>query len=592
MIIPQDKHIEFYEWQIQVLEDEWERYAKSPMRILMQEKRLFVGRIWGVQEEQGNVILRFKAGVVPRMKQPYLLCLVGSDAPQDSSNWNFNYTTFRESQSPRLSGRNTDIYTQYYLKSNHSDWSYIAVNGFDSELLLNLKENFLSKQQHPLIVIAETDPPIDYLLKLKEYVASNGEDSILNLDVDKKEDSWNPINIDNEAEILQDVVDLIHNNHTTIIQGPPGTGKSYLAAQLSGYFLEQNYAVAVTALTNRALIEIAEKKGLDKAIGQKKVYKTNLSNDELKKLPSLQNVKSFSPINGELLLTTYYKLSQFHSEIIEGSKRFDLLIIEEASQSYLATIAMFSSIAKKVLVIGDHKQLMPVVIRRDQALKIHIKINGIIDGLKTLAFNNSDLSYRLTKTRRLTSVAAKLTGLYYDNKLSSISDLEGEISLHSKYSNLFQPNGGVSIVRLQSSRIGFLEEDIIKLLCKIANELMKSDKSLEVALLSPYIKIESAYYEQYSKLSTDYSHMTINTIHKIQGLTTDLTLHYMPLDNPGFDLDDNLFNVATSRSRMGTLLVTYEHIRLLSSVSTETLNFLHSCMDVTDIFKTFLAESR
>ncbi|MBK6965107.1 MAG: hypothetical protein IPH20_14505 [Bacteroidales bacterium] len=95
MVIPNNKHIEFYEWQIQVLEDEWERYAKSPMRILMQEKRLFVGRIWGVQEEQGNVILRFKAGIVPRMKQPYLLCLVGSDAPQDSSNWNFNYTTFR-----------------------------------------------------------------------------------------------------------------------------------------------------------------------------------------------------------------------------------------------------------------------------------------------------------------------------------------------------------------------------------------------------------------------------------------------------------------------------------------------------------------
>ncbi|MBK6965108.1 MAG: hypothetical protein IPH20_14510 [Bacteroidales bacterium] len=73
-------------------------------------------------------------------------------------------------------------------------------------------------------MIAETDPPIDYLLKLKEFVEKNGEDSILNLDVDKKEHSWHPINIDNDAEILQDVVDLIHNNHITIIQGPPGTG--------------------------------------------------------------------------------------------------------------------------------------------------------------------------------------------------------------------------------------------------------------------------------------------------------------------------------------------------------------------------------
>ena len=73
MSITRDRHIEFYNWQIEEFEEEWERYARSPVRILIQEKRLFVGRIWGIQESQGNVILRFKAGSVPRMKQPYLL---------------------------------------------------------------------------------------------------------------------------------------------------------------------------------------------------------------------------------------------------------------------------------------------------------------------------------------------------------------------------------------------------------------------------------------------------------------------------------------------------------------------------------------
>lgn len=62
MGIPHDKHIEFYNWQIQSFEEEWKRYAMSPMKILIQEKRLFVGCVWGIQENQGNAILRFKSG--------------------------------------------------------------------------------------------------------------------------------------------------------------------------------------------------------------------------------------------------------------------------------------------------------------------------------------------------------------------------------------------------------------------------------------------------------------------------------------------------------------------------------------------------
>lgn len=81
MQIPNQQHIEFYEWQINVIEEEWERYANTSMKLLIQEKRLFVGRIWGLQESHGNVVLRFKSGLVPRMKQPYVLCMVGAEAP-------------------------------------------------------------------------------------------------------------------------------------------------------------------------------------------------------------------------------------------------------------------------------------------------------------------------------------------------------------------------------------------------------------------------------------------------------------------------------------------------------------------------------
>lgn len=584
MKIPHQSHIEFYEWQIQVLEEEWERYANTNMKILVQDKRLFVGRIWGIQESQGNVVLRFKSGSVPRMKQPYILCLVGADAPTNSADWSFTYLQFRVSSDPRLSGLNSEIRTLNYLKSDDENWSYILVNGFDEELLASIKENYLDNTSHPLIVVAETDPPIDYLIKLKEFVIQYPNDSIINLDVTVNEKLWNPNYLNNEKSVTNRVIEIIENQVTTIIQGPPGTGKSYLAAELCQHYLKSGKSICVTALTNKALMEIAVKKGLKEPIDKNVVFKTNLSSDELKQIPKLRRVESFSPRQGELLLSTYYKLSQKQSEIIAGSKRFDLLIIEEASQSYLATIAMFSSIASKVLVFGDHKQLTPVVIRKEEAFKIHSRIEGIINGLQTFAFNNSSISNRLIYTRRLTSDAAALTGIYYNNSLKSISDCEDNTKFASDYLNLFHFNGGVSIAKLPSSMVGFTEQELVRFICSIGHEILQNNKELEVALLSPYVNVESKFYEQYSRLSSDYKRITMNTVHKIQGLTADVTILFLPLNNPAFDLDANLFNVATSRAKRGTLIVTYQHINLLSGVTSETLQFIHSCKDVSSAF--------
>lgn len=584
MKIPQDKHIAFYEQQIKAQEDKWREYADCAMNILIHEKRLFIGRIWGVQESHGNVVLRFNEGEVPRMKQPYFLGLVGSEAPENPLTWKFSYKTFRESTQPRYySGVKADIYTVTYWKTEGGK-SYVLVSGFDLEELSTIKEKYLDRKIHPLIVVAETDPPVEYLIRLKEFVLRNENDTILNLELNVSEENWKPVNLNNEKNVTHDVIEFMEKQKTNIIQGPPGTGKSYLAAVLCDYYLKQGKSICVTALTNKALMEIASKDGLINPLSMGKVYKTNLTGDELKDIPKLKKVETFTPKYGDLLLSTYYKLAQKQSEIIEGSKRFDILIIEEASQAYLATIAMFSSIADKVLIIGDHKQLTPVVLKIEEAKTIFEKIEGVINGLQTFAFNNNEVSYRLTKTRRLTSDASKLTGLYYDNSLESISDKEGNTDFVSKYRNLFHENGGNSIAKLSSARIGFTERNIFNFICKISREIFANNPKIEIALLTPYVQVESELYNQYSKISNDYKFITINTVHKIQGLTTDLTILYLPLTNAAFDLNDNLFNVATSRATRGTLIITYEHIDLASSVSIETKQLVTKCKNVSKEF--------
>jgi hypothetical protein len=73
---PNDAHQEFYRWQIEQQEEEWKRYSNCQMKILIEEGKLFLGRIWGTTVD-GNVVLRFKSNIVPRIKQEYQLCLLG-----------------------------------------------------------------------------------------------------------------------------------------------------------------------------------------------------------------------------------------------------------------------------------------------------------------------------------------------------------------------------------------------------------------------------------------------------------------------------------------------------------------------------------
>lgn len=582
---PNDAHQEFYRWQIELQEEEWKRYANSRMKILMEEGKLFLGRIWGTTAE-GNVVLRYKSDSVPRIKQEYELCFVGPDAPNSLSDWGFTYSTFRSSEKPRLSSINTAVKTVGFLKSDDEKWTYVLVSNFDLALLSDVKEKYLNQKVHPRIVLAAPDPPLDYLNNLLTFVTNFPGNETLNVNIRKGEKTWKPVNLDNSKDISSDIIDLLDSNDQVIIQGPPGTGKSYLAAQVCDHYLNNKNSVCLTALTNNALKEIAQQPGLQMALEKGVVYKTNLSSDEKRKVPALKSIASITPIQGELLLSTYYQLSKKIFELIQEGKRYDLLIIEEASQAFLATIAMFKELAIKVLIIGDHKQLPPMVLKREIANEIHESVDKIIDGLKTFAFNQDGLSYRLTKSRRLSKSSVKLTGIYYDNSLESISDFQDNKNLNTIYNALFTNEGGVSIAKIPIAIKIRSQIDINLIVAKIGADLVNLNKNIEVALLTPYVDYEKSIYYHFSKLSNKFKRTTISTIHRVQGITVDYTILYLPLKNAGgFDLNDNLFNVATSRAKKGTLIITSEEIDFISSKSVETSLFLDKVENKTEEFK-------
>ncbi|MCX6230835.1 MAG: AAA domain-containing protein [Bacteroidetes bacterium] len=586
MNISIEKHIEFYNLEITSILEKWDNYLSKQMRILISEKDLFIGRLWAYEEKSGMFILRFKSSEVPRINTPYFIGFLGNGVVGNPSNWDFTYREFRESEKVDYwSKRGGEANIISYWKTEEQ-WSFIIINIVDPNLHDFIIREFIEKKIQPLLVVAETDPPLDYLLNLKEYLEYKLDDKILDVDIEKDAKSWKPINLDNSLSVLEKVLPEIENNKITTIQGPPGTGKSYFAAQVCDYYMSSSKSIAVCAMTNKALMEIVGQPPLKETLKKGFVYKTSLTKDETIKERNLRLVDRFTPKQGELLLTTYYQLSGFYFELCKDVKRFDLLIIEEASQAFLATLSMFSQIADKILIIGDHKQLPPIVVSSDKKLiNIHPNIYALINGLEIFVYNEISPCYRFTKTRRLTTNCAELTGNFYDNQLESISEID-EIAINREFPlTVFDKFGGVSISKLSKAGNNSISEYVIfKSIVLLTKTLLEKDNNINISILVPTINLEKEITQAFSRVRLDHKRIIISTVQKVQGLTCDYTFYYMPLTHVFMELNDNLFNVVTSRAKKGCFIITYRHLNLIEGISFEVNNFIKGCLDVTKEF--------
>ena len=122
---------------------------------------------------------------------------------------------------------------------------------------------------------------------------------------------WNPVHINSNKEQVDGIVEVLETTPQLIFQGPPGTGKTFLMAEIVNHLLSQNKSVLVTAMTNRALIELAEKDCLKEFMLKKRIMKTSVSSDELTAYKNLVPIdsKKIACVPGSLTLSTFYNSS-------------------------------------------------------------------------------------------------------------------------------------------------------------------------------------------------------------------------------------------------------------------------------------------
>lgn len=568
MRLSEEEHVIFFNQQIEEMAKSRRRYIESPVNHLWRNGKLFIGRIWGIDEVRGQLILRFKSqgtstGHLPRLKVPYQLCVIASSAPDSPNDFKFSYDEFRTS----YSDHNSRCKPVYAL-GEEDGWRFFGCAQVDTEFIKNLRGQIT---HHPMIVLAEEDPPYQYLRNLREFVQSNANNEVLKYACEFQNPPPIPQALPSHEYLLAHTLRLLSPARPLLIQGPPGTGKTHFVANICSEFIRQEKRICVTSLTNKALTEVCEKSPLKRDLELGRIFKTSLTADEERQLPGLQPARELDIRKSELLLSSYYTLSFALNSKIADKAKFDLLIIEEASQAYLATIAGFIELGTVVIILGDIEQLTPIVEGEGEVKRrLGAAFELAAKGLEVYNRNNPTDCYRITETFRLTSAAAHQTGAFYNNKLTSVSPLDKKTELKSSFD--FIPHNGETVIwQMPLAAYG---KELVQAAVELALDIRKQNSSFEIAVLSNLkFTVEQVYDALFSK-DNSLDRIMIETIDRIQGMTCDISIIVLE-SSVGFALQKNRFNVVTSRAKRGTIIIARKDLTHRQSMDSKVKSFIH-----------------
>jgi len=546
MRIDRQHHLQFLEDELKAETEEFKKkYMTTAISLLKQSEEMFVGQF--ISFKDGEMIMKFpNTRSLPR-KGEFLLCMLLPSDLRSYKNWkDLTYC---------------DLYKQRFNETESvciwhkpADDKRFSIVGF-SKISMDF-ENQIKESPGVILVFAPQRPPIDYIINLQRVVSDRYSNSVSDvLDANFHQQDWEPILI-KQCNVSDFVYNQLNLTDTMILQGPPGTGKTYMIAELCERLCSEGKSVLVTALTNRALMEIAEKPAVSKMLDEGKIYKTNITTDEYKEVKKLVPIKQIAPIASSLVLSTYFISSGFAANL-SLEQPFDFVIMDEASQALLSMFAASKKMGKKNLWVGDIHQLRPIISLNGDRVKLN-NYQTMIDGLKVLADNSSFPIYQLTKTYRFSQRSANYTGIFYKGTLNAVNSKNSPIL--PSMSKIFSGEGGPTLILTDMISGDYKPEFAIMLSAYIVGCILNDDKKKEIAVLTCMKDTTRALQKAINQHVGSYSNVLIDTIARIQGLTTDITLFFVPNASYIWTLEPHLFNVATSRAKEHTIIIADKNV--------------------------------
>ena len=546
MNIDRKKHWQFLEDELKAETEEFKKtYLTTAISLLKTSQEMYVAQF--ISFKDGEMIMKFPISRALPRKGDFLVCMVLPPELQDYRNWGDK--TYRDLYKTRYNS--TECVCIWHSPANDPRYSLVGFSKVSVDFA-----NYIKETPNIVLTFAPQRPPIDYVMNLQKVVEdkySKGVASVLDANYQTKD--WEPILI-KQNNVSGFVYSQMTLTDTMILEGPPGTGKTYMIAELCARLCAEGHSVLVTALTNRALMEIAEKPAVKPLLHSHKIFKTNITIDELREIKDLETIKSIAPMPGCLVMSTYFITSGYAADLTV-EQPFDFVIMDEASQAILPMFAASRKIGKKNLWVGDIHQLPPIVILNQDRIKF-CNYKPLVEGLKLLADNSSSPIYQLTTTYRFGQRSANYTGVFYNDSL---------VSFESKRFNdlpsmckILSSEGGPTLILTDMPSGDSTPQFATYMASYIVASILNDSPNKDIAVLSCMKKTTRTLQMAITQKVGSKKNLIVDTVARVQGLTTDVTIFFVPDYSYIRTLEPHLFNVATSRAKEHTIIIADKYV--------------------------------
>ena len=541
------KHIEFYKREIEEIQWSLEETFATPAIMLHNRGELFISRFERYDELRGTLIFSFPNDLdhLPRINEEFS-CFVIRSAFNDLET--IPDTTY----SDLLDSLGENDITEIRLVSYYEGPDPKRIGAIFSDV----DPGFLSRIEPKMkFFIGPKEPPLEYLgnLQLFSERFRNNPNEQVNpyLEVTKSIHAARlPIGLLEVQDISVFLLNEIEHNEIVLLQGPPGVGKTYLASILVATLIDKGNSILLTALTNKASVEVCEKEVLQPYLANGCISKVSLKTIEKKYHPGLMGIDCVFPEKGRAVLATYYTFSRIWSELTVPV--FDYVIVEEASQSFLTTIVAAKLAGKKVIIIGDSYQIPPIV-NQKKPEQVDDNIRQLINGLETFSSLLDFPYYRKVESRRLSKRAVQYTNIFYQDQLISLveTDILSAKQQFGKLAHYIHPEGGPSLILMNLS-LGKIVPQAREFIISVLKG--EPHKKYKIAILAPFRETIGEMQGKIMKALNNYD-ILIDTVDRVQGLDVDFCFFIIPKGTFDKSLQLNRFNVATSRSKIATFII-------------------------------------
>jgi len=568
-----ETQIQFYDYELREIElNVKETYEALPISLVVSEE-LFRGLYKGYDSLRGNIFIDFRRDKpTPRLDQIFSTFTVSLE---NKSLERWKQIRYRDLLSS-LNGETDLSEIKVVNFMNCDDPSFIRAICRDVSLTF-----IESRKENDLICLGPTEPPFEYLINLRnltELLPFNTpqrpwEKLLLN---SPSLDPYRfPSLLQESQNIPQILEDAVHSNRLIVLQGPPGTGKTHQVADLIGRLLSDNQSVLLTAQTNRSVVEVCAKPFLKFMLATGKVSKTSLSGSEKALYPTLLPAKEITVRPGHVVLTSFYQFSRYWEKYDEPI--FDYVIVEEASQAFLTTLAGALKLGQYVIVVGDPYQLEPIV-QYNKAFERFKGIEHLVNGLKTLCSMPNIPFYRKIETRRLMERATDFTNLFYQNTIRSLalnkSLAMDKAQLGPDWGSKIPNTGGPVLCTYYGKSVGKqIPVEAIRFMVNLLSAIFTKLDKQNVAVLVPFRETLSQCQRELKPLFTEKS-LLIETVDRVQGLDVDYCFYILPDASYTHSLHQNRFNVATSRARKVTFIIAHHQITKFGAANPAVQKYL------------------